>query len=83
MANIKEFIDCTSVSISYDVMGIATVNYTIVFQTDGSDPTFVYYNPVTYGGRVFTGYVNNMNINRIPETENWYECQVTLITTTD
>jgi len=82
MAILKEFIECTSVSISYDIMGVATVSYTVVFQTDGSDPEFIYYNPVEYGKRTYTGYISNMNINTIPETENWYECQVSLTTVT-
>lgn len=83
MAIIQQFIECTSLSITYDIMGIATVNYVVVFQTDGADPEFLYYNPVTFGNRTFDGYVSNMDLTQIPETENWYECRVTLITTTD
>ena len=80
-----EFVDCTSVSITYDIMGIATVNYTIVYKLlDATeDPPFLYYNPVEYGQRTFEGYISSMNLNQIPDTEGWYECQVTLITTTD
>jgi len=84
MAVVVEFVECTSVSITYDIYGVATVTYTVVYQTDNSDdPPFIYYNPVTYGGRTYTGYVSNMNLNKIPETENWFECQVTLTTTTE
>ena len=72
------FIDCTSLSISYDIMGIATVSYTIVSNTPG----FKYYTIIKAGGRTFTGYVANASLRQIPET-NWYESNVTLITTTE
>ena len=74
-----EFIDCTSLSVSYNVMGIATVSYTVVH--DSFD--FITYNTVTAGGQTFTGYVTNASLNQIPNTENWYETHVTLISTTD
>ena len=74
-----EFIDCTSLNISYDVMGIATVSYTVVHDTFG----FVAYTSITAGGRTFTGYVTNAYLNQIPNTENWFETNVTLVSTTD
>lgn len=72
------FIDCTSLSISYDVMGIATVNYVIV----SDDPTMQAYSTLTIGGRTFDGYVSNINMNMIPFTD-WYENHVTLIATSN
>lgn len=80
---IQQFIECTSLSISYDIMGIATVSYTIVFQTDGADPPMIYAEPIDAGGRTYSGYLSSISINRIPETENWYESQVSLIATTE
>jgi hypothetical protein len=73
-----EFVECTSLSISYDILGLATVNFTIV--SDASDITPP--DSIEAGGLTFTGYVTNMTIQPIPET-NWYEAQITMITTTD
>ena len=72
------FIDCTSLSISYDIMGIATVSYTIVSNTEG----IKYYTVIAAGGRIFTGYVASASLRQIPET-TWYESNITLISTTD
>lgn len=72
------FIECTSLSISYDIMGIATVNYTVV--SDESD--IVAYNQITAGGQTFTGYITNLTHQRIPKTE-WWETNVTLVSTTN
>jgi hypothetical protein len=73
-----EFIDCTSVKISYDVMGRVTVSYTIVSDESGMKA----YTTVSFGGRTFTGYVVSITLNQIPNT-SWYENYVTLIATTD
>ena len=72
------FIDCTSLSISYDVMGIATVSYTIVSNKTG----LKFYTVIDAGNRKFTGYVANASLRQIPET-TWYESNVTLIATTE
>lgn len=71
-----EFIECTSLSISYDNLGLATVNYTIV--SDEPNPTI--FEVIETDDVTFTGYVTNLNMNIIAGT-NWYETQVTLITT--
>jgi len=73
----SQFKECTSLSISYDNLGLATVNYTIV--SDTSNPSID--TSITAGNQIFTGYVTNLSINYIPGT-NWYETQVSLITTT-
>jgi len=74
-----EFIDCTSLNISYNVMGIATVSYTVVHNTN----SFIVYKTITAGGQVFTGYITNASLNQIPNTEGWYETHATLVATTD
>jgi len=72
------FIECTSLSFSYDVLGRVTINYVVV-----SDEANMYaYNSVVAGGETFTGYVTNASLNQIPNT-NWYETHVTLISTTN
>lgn len=73
-----EFIDCTSLNLSYDVMGLVTVSYTVVHNSY----KFVTYNSITAGGVTFSGYVMNASVNAIPHTEGWYETHVTLIATT-
>ena len=73
-----EFIECTSLSISYDVMGIATVSYTVVHDTPG----FVTYDSITAGGKTFDGHIMNASMNPIPGTK-WFETQCVLVTTTN
>lgn len=78
MADVNvEFVDCTSLSISYDVMGIASVNFTIVRNSEGW-PTASIMNRVEAGGRVFEGYVTSAGLSQIPNTSGWYETRVTL-----
>lgn len=72
------FIDCTSMSFSYDIMGRVVVSYTVVHQS--SD--FCYIETIHAGGKVFTGDVTGMSLNQIVGTSGWYETHVTLITTT-
>lgn len=74
-----EFIDCTSLSFSYNNMGIVTVSYTVVHDT----PDFITYNEITAGGQTFTGYIINASLNQIPGTQNWFETHCTLLATTD
>ena len=77
--NKAHFMECTSLNISYDVMGIATVSYTIVHEGAVASP----WNQVQAGGQTFTGYITNMTTNVIPRTKGWFETHVTLITTTN
>ena len=74
------FIECTSLSISYDILGIATVTYTVVTDVAGLEGQL--YNQIIAGGQTFTGYIINANINPIPNTE-WYEIHATLVSTTN
>lgn len=74
-----EFIECTSLSVNYNIMGIATVSFVIVHD----EPGLKVYNSIEAGGQVFTGWVINASLNIIPNTENWWESHVTLLATTD
>jgi len=74
-----EFIECTSLNVSYDIMGIATCTYTIVSDTPGIKAYNVLYD---VGGQDFRGYVVNASVNKIQNT-NWWESHVTLVSTTD
>jgi hypothetical protein len=73
------FIDCGSLSINYDIMGIATVSYTVVHDYPG----FVIYNSISAGGQRFRGHVINASTNPIIGTSGWYETHATLLATTN
>jgi hypothetical protein len=74
-----EFIDCTSLNVSYNVMGVATVSYTVIHNAFD----FVTYSSISAGGQTFSGYIINASLNQIPNTEGWFETHCTLIATTD
>jgi len=86
-AALKKFIECTSVSISYDIMGIATISYSVVSNTPGlnvdvdgnNDPTNIVYK---IADQTYYGYVTSASLNRIPNT-SWYETHVSIVATTD
>ena len=77
MAELTEFVDCTSLNISYDIMGLATVNFVVVRNEEGF-PSSDFLNDIEAGGRTFTGYVTSITVNPIQNTD-WYESHVTLI----
>ena len=74
-----EFIECTSLSISYNIMGIATCTYTIVSDTPGLK---AYNELIDVGGQTFRGYVVNAAVNQIQNTD-WWESHITLVATTN
>lgn len=75
----SSFIECSSINLSYDTMGLVTISYTIVHD-DPSWANIKY--ELSAGGQNFKGYVSNASMNKIPFTE-WYETHVTLIATTN
>jgi len=74
---VADFIDCTSVNISYDTMGRVTLSYTLVSDTPDLKAKD---SPIRFANRTYTGYVVSVNNNQIPNTD-WYENQVTMICT--
>jgi len=74
-----EFIECTSLNISYDILGVANITYTIVSDTPGIK---AYNELADVGGQTFRGYVVNATVNRIQNTD-WWESHVTLVATTN
>lgn len=70
---ILEFVDCTSLSINYDVMGIATINFTII-----TNSPEIKYRTSILG---FNGYVINVTNSPMLNTSGWYMNNVTLIST--
>ena len=73
------FMDCTSLSISYNIMGQATISYVMVHK----EQKLCYKNPANFvaGDKVFCGYILDLATQAIAETE-WYETNVTMIATT-
>lgn len=78
-----EFIECTSMNISYDVMGKVSISYTVVHTTQAITPfpAGTTPNQIEAGQRTYAGYVVNATMNQIPKT-NWHETHVTFIATT-
>jgi hypothetical protein len=62
-----EFIDCATLSINYDLLGQATVSFTVVaVLAQPNDPTA--YTDLTFGGVQFTGYISSLEVRRIEGT---------------
>lgn len=73
------FIECTSINISYDIMGLVTVSYTVVSNKPGIK---VFYSISSGpGGVSFSGFVTNASYNPVSNT-NWFETHVTLMCVT-
>ena len=75
------FIECESLNINYNTMGIATVNYTIISDNSGKNAVF---SSISAGGTDFNGIVTTVHRQPIPNTENadggpWYTTNVTLL----
>lgn len=62
-----EFLDCATLSINYDQLGQATLNFTVVAAQAQPISTQVY-TDLTFGGIQFTGFITNLEIRRIAGT---------------
>ena len=60
-----EFIDCTTISVSYAQTGEASVSFTVVTTdlTLNND-----YTSMTFGEVTFNGYISDVSVSRIPGT---------------
>lgn len=67
MAEQFEFIDCSTISISYDCNGLATVSFTVVSteQEPGVNPPRDY-TQHTFGGVNFKGFITQVDSSIIP-----------------
>lgn len=79
MATDTEFVNQPSFSVSYNIMGIATVTYSIIHSGPSCGSVS---NSVHAGGQCFSGYVTSVSTSNISGT-NWFETNVTLIATTN
>lgn len=78
-----QYYDCSAERISYSIMGIATVNYTIISDTPNPSLTTSF----SAGDQQFNGVIMNYNTQLIPKSEHsdnggWYTTNVTLVATT-
>lgn len=60
-----EFLDCTTLSINYEIMGTATLNFSVV--SVSKQPIGIY-TTLTFGGVTFNGFITNLEITRLPGT---------------
>jgi len=67
MAEAFEFIDCATISISYQINGLASVSFTVVSteEAPGISPVRDY-TELTFGGLDFKGFINNLTTQIIP-----------------
>lgn len=63
MAEQFEFIDCATISIQYQVTGLANVSFTVVSteQIPGVLPPVRDYSQLTFGGIDFRGYITQLD----------------------
>lgn len=83
MAEQFEFIDCPSISITYQQNGLATVSFTIVSteQVPGVNPVRDY-TQLNFGGVDFKGYITEVASSIIPASiPSVFEHRVTLLAT--
>ena len=79
MASIQ-FIECTSLSVAYDVFGIATVSFVVV--ANANDVELTDYQTLTIGGATYSGYITSVVVKPITST-TWYEYSVSLTMTSE
>ena len=74
--------ECESINVNYNVMGIATITYTWVADSDELNLS----NTINIGGVQFSGWITDVYQQPIPNTENsssvsWYTTNVSMIAT--
>jgi hypothetical protein len=71
------FIECTSLNISYDVMGLVSISYTVVSNTPGMK----IFGVVEGAGFSYSGFVTNASYNPLVNS-TWFETHVTIMAVT-
>jgi hypothetical protein len=62
-----EFIDCATLTINYDILGQATLSFSVVSRFAQPIDVNAYTN-LTFGGVNFRGYITKLDIKRFPGT---------------
>ena len=73
----ETFIECTSLNISYDVMGLVSISYTVVSNTPGMK----IFGVVEGAGFSYSGFVTNASYNPLANS-TWFETHVTIMAVT-
>jgi hypothetical protein len=73
----ETFIECTSLNISYDVMGLVTISYTVVSNTPGMK----IFGVIEGSGFSYSGFVTNASYNPLANS-TWFETHVTIMAVT-
>lgn len=60
-----EFIDCSTISISYNAQGIATVSFSVI---SSRDTLMNDYTDLVFGNVRFLLYIQNVQVQKIPGT---------------
>lgn len=76
------FIECESLSINYNIMGIATITYTIISNHDNPQIS----DTIVAGGINFAGVITSVHTQPIAKTEYaaggaWYTTNVSMVAT--
>lgn len=63
----EEFLDCSTLNINYDLLGNATLTFTVVsVNAQPNNPSL--YTDLTFGGVNFTGFITSLEVRRIDGT---------------
>ena len=62
-----EFIDCSTLNINYDKLGISTITFTAI--SVNADPSPAQYKILVFGEVTFDSFVTGIDIRRIPGTQ--------------
>lgn len=60
-----EFIDCTTLSINYNIRGQANISFAVV---STRKELLNDYTTLSFGGVTFNGYINDVTLQKIPGT---------------
>lgn len=74
------FMECESINVNYNVMGIATITYTWIDNSESLNLK----NTITIGGVQFEGWITDVYQQPMPKSEHaaggsWYTTNVTMI----
>jgi hypothetical protein len=75
-----EFVECSSLNINYDVLGLATVSFTVV--ADNNNVNLENYQNMVIGGADYSGWISSVTAKPIIGT-NWWEYGVSLVMTSE
>lgn len=76
-SKLSGFIECTSLSLSYNVFGLVTVSFVVVHE----EPVLHSQTSITVANQTFSGTMINAFLQPLPNT-SWFESHITLLALT-